>query len=82
MDVLGYQAGVVAPVICERLLDHCLNKNSKDNMSVCLVVLPGAPSAIPGYDAARVLFCVMVLIVELGVVGLQHLHSPNVSLQT
>jgi serine/threonine protein phosphatase PrpC len=54
MDVLGYQAGVVAPVICERLLDHCLNKNSKDNMSVCLVVLPGAPSAIPGYAVPEI----------------------------
>jgi hypothetical protein len=36
------------------LLDHCLNKGSKDNMSVCLIVLPGAPAAIPGYAAPAI----------------------------
>lgn len=48
------QAGVPAPIICERLLDHCLNKNSKDNMSACLVVLPGAPKAIEGYPVPAI----------------------------
>jgi len=43
------KAGVPAHIICERLLDHCLNLNSKDNMSALVVVLPGAPKAIEGY---------------------------------
>ncbi|XP_055341332.1 protein phosphatase 1A-like [Paramacrobiotus metropolitanus] len=29
--------------ICEGLVDNCLNKGSRDNISVILIVLPGAP---------------------------------------
>ncbi len=27
--------------LCEAMLDHCLNKNSRDNMTVCIVAFPG-----------------------------------------
>ena len=27
--------------ICEEVLDECLHKESKDNMTVCMVALPG-----------------------------------------
>lgn len=32
--------------ICEQLIDCCLEKNSRDNMSVVIVALPGAPKEI------------------------------------
>jgi serine/threonine protein phosphatase PrpC len=32
------------PDICSSLIDTCLHKNSRDNMSAILVTLPGAPS--------------------------------------
>jgi len=43
------RAGIPAPQICERMLDHCLIKNSKDNMSVNIIVMPGAPKQVEGY---------------------------------
>jgi len=45
-----FKAGFSAPRICELLIDLCLYKNSKDNMSVCLVKFPGAPEAVDGYQ--------------------------------
>eukprot|EP00039_Didymoeca_costata_P022973 m.5711 g.5711 ORF g.5711 m.5711 type:complete len:351 (-) comp3369_c0_seq1:2124-3176(-) len=43
------KAGVPPKDICERMMDHCLLKNSKDNMSVCLVLFAGAPKKIEGF---------------------------------
>jgi protein phosphatase 1B len=43
------KAGIPPPDICERLLDHCLMKNSKDNMSAAVILLPGAPKPVPGF---------------------------------
>lgn len=48
------KAGIPAPQICERMLDHCLMKNSKDNMSVCVVVMPGAPKQVEGYTVPEI----------------------------
>lgn len=35
--------------ICSRLLTNCLNKNSKDNMSATVILLPGAPGKEEGF---------------------------------
>eukprot|EP00038_Savillea_parva_P006018 m.161187 g.161187 ORF g.161187 m.161187 type:complete len:358 (-) comp12047_c0_seq1:392-1465(-) len=35
--------------ICERLCDHCLMKNSKDNMSVVIVLFPNHTKPVPGF---------------------------------
>lgn len=43
------KGGFKAPEICERLMDECLYKNSKDNMSVLLVLFTNAPKAVPGH---------------------------------
>lgn len=48
------KGGFKAPEICERLLDHCLLKNSKDNMSALLILFPNAPKAVPGYEVASI----------------------------
>lgn len=44
------KAGTAPEVICERLLDHCLEKNSKDNMSAIIVILPAAPKPMPDFQ--------------------------------
>ena len=31
--------------LCEAVLNECLRKDSKDNMSVCIIAFPGAPKA-------------------------------------
>lgn len=41
----GYKVGE----ICERLMDDCLMKNSKDNMSVLIVLFAGAPKEQAGF---------------------------------
>eukprot|EP00035_Acanthoeca_spectabilis_P019971 m.430505 g.430505 ORF g.430505 m.430505 type:complete len:351 (+) comp17177_c0_seq1:3315-4367(+) len=43
------KGGFKAPEICERLCDHCLMKNSKDNMSVVLVLFPNHTKHEPGF---------------------------------
>lgn len=48
------RAGIAPSDICERLLDTCLIKNSKDNMSACLIVLPGAPEKEEGFQVPEV----------------------------
>ena len=35
--------------ICERLIDRCLVKGSKDNMSVLIILMLAAPKPVPGY---------------------------------
>lgn len=44
------KAGKAPELICELLLDHCLAKNSKDNMSVIIIALPNAPKPVPGFQ--------------------------------
>jgi len=47
------KAGVPAREICERLLDSCLQKQSKDNMTAVLVLFEkGCPKPAPGYVSA------------------------------
>jgi protein phosphatase 1B len=47
------KAGVSAGEICERLLDSCLQKQSKDNMTAVLVLFEkGCPKPVPGYSPA------------------------------
>lgn len=48
------KGGFKAPEICERLLDHCLLKNSKDNMSALLVLFENAPKSVPGYEVPNI----------------------------
>jgi len=43
------KGGFKPPEICERLCDHCLMKNSKDNMSVVLVLFPNHTKHEPGF---------------------------------
>jgi len=43
------KGGFKVEEICERLIDHCLVKGSKDNMSVLILLMPAAPKAVPGY---------------------------------
>lgn len=43
------KGGFKTPEICERLCDHCLMKNSKDNMSVLLVLFPNHTKQEPGF---------------------------------
>lgn len=43
------KGGFKPPEICERLCDHCLYKNSKDNMSVLLVLFPQHTKPEPGF---------------------------------
>lgn len=38
--------GLPLPIICEDLIDHCLELGSRDNMSVIIVALPGAPAEL------------------------------------
>ncbi|GBG25566.1 Protein phosphatase 1B [Hondaea fermentalgiana] len=38
--------GLPLSLICEDLIDHCLDLGSRDNMSVIIVALPGAPSEL------------------------------------
>eukprot|EP00042_Codosiga_hollandica_P037456 m.294660 g.294660 ORF g.294660 m.294660 type:complete len:320 (+) comp55142_c0_seq1:294-1253(+) len=46
------KAGCSAQEVCERLLDSCLQKDSKDNMTVVLVLFnQGCPKAVPGFEA-------------------------------
>jgi protein phosphatase 1B len=40
------QLGFPLTAVCEALIDHCLELGSKDNMSVVLVALPGAPATV------------------------------------
>jgi protein phosphatase 1B len=44
------KAGVKPSEICERLIDHCLNRDSKDNMTVIIVLLDNAPKAVEGFE--------------------------------
>lgn len=46
------KAGEKPAEICEKLLAHCLALNSRDNMSVCIVLLPGYPKPVEGHVAA------------------------------
>lgn len=46
------KAGVAHAQIAERMLDHCLVKGSKDNMSVILVFFEAAPKPVPGHVAS------------------------------
>jgi len=48
------KAGIPVPKICERMLDHCLMKNSKDNMSVLIVLFPDAPTRVEGYSVPEI----------------------------
>lgn len=43
------KAGLSPKDICERLLDFCLHKQSKDNMTAILVLFESAPKPEPGY---------------------------------
>ena len=45
------QAGFNPKQICERLIDHSLGRDSKDNMTVVLVLFDGAPKPVPGHEA-------------------------------
>ena len=47
------KGGWSVPVICERLIDHCLHKNSRDNMSACIVLLPNAPEPVAGFEMPK-----------------------------
>lgn len=42
------KAGIPVKDICERMLNACLLKNSKDNMSVNIILFPDAPKKVPG----------------------------------
>ena len=44
------KAGLEPQQICERLLDHCLLHDSKDNMTAVLVLFEGAPKPVPGFQ--------------------------------
>jgi len=45
--ILGYMnTGYSLERSCEMLIDECLNRGSRDNMSVCIVALPAAPATI------------------------------------
>jgi len=44
------KAGVKPSEICERLIDHCLNRDSKDNMTVIIVLLDNAPKPVEGFQ--------------------------------
>lgn len=46
------KAGCSPREIAEKFLDHCLEKNSKDNMSVAIILMPNAPKPVPGYQIA------------------------------
>jgi len=48
------KGGFTAPQICERLMDHCLAKNSKDNMSVLLVLFANAPKKVDGFVVPKI----------------------------
>lgn len=43
------KAGVPVPVICEEIIDFCLKRDSKDNMTFNLCVFPGAPTKVEGF---------------------------------
>jgi len=43
------KAGLAPEVICERLLDHCLGRDSKDNMTVVIVLFENAPKQVEGF---------------------------------
>lgn len=45
------KAGTPHEKIAEAMLDHCLIKGSKDNMSVVLVFFENAPKPVPGHQA-------------------------------
>lgn len=47
------KAGIDAREICERCLDYCLHKGSKDNMSIVLVLFPNAPKRVAGFDQSH-----------------------------
>ena len=48
--VLGYlNTGYTLQRACELLIDECLERGSRDNMSACIVALPGAPDTIGTY---------------------------------
>eukprot|EP00049_Salpingoeca_infusionum_P001090 m.45075 g.45075 ORF g.45075 m.45075 type:complete len:380 (-) comp10863_c0_seq1:4339-5478(-) len=49
------KAGYNTVDTCSRLLDYCLQKDSKDNMSAVLVLLPGAPKPVEGFEAPEVI---------------------------
>ena len=40
------RAGKPLGLVCEGLLAACLAKESRDNMTVCIVLLPGAPKEV------------------------------------
>ena len=44
------KAGVPPHQICERMLEHCLDLGSRDNMSAIVVLLPNAPKPIEGFQ--------------------------------
>jgi len=43
------KGGFKVDEICERLIDRCLVKGSKDNMSVLIILMLAAPKPVPGY---------------------------------
>ena len=46
------KAGVTLENIAGNMLDSCLEKGSKDNMSVVIVFFDAAPKPVPGHVAA------------------------------
>eukprot|EP00042_Codosiga_hollandica_P047932 m.527181 g.527181 ORF g.527181 m.527181 type:complete len:515 (+) comp57558_c0_seq1:762-2306(+) len=45
------KAGYSPQETCERMLDHCLGLDSKDNMTAMVVLFDGAPQAVEGFVA-------------------------------
>ncbi len=48
VDILQqyFEKGYSLEKACEMLIDECLERGSRDNMSACIVALPGAPATI------------------------------------